>query len=61
MLSTFSDPIIDLLQPPSTVDEILGSFQILCNRSERFESVCEMLEKQLENQPFEYPAQVKHI
>ncbi|KAJ5123150.1 hypothetical protein N7448_009247 [Penicillium atrosanguineum] len=61
LLSTFSDPIINLLQPSSTVDDILRSFQILYNRFVRFESVCEMLVEQLENQPFEFLAQVRHI
>jgi hypothetical protein len=61
MLSTFSDPLIDLLQPPSTVDEVLNKFQLLYNRFVRFESICEILEEHLESQPFEFLPHVKHI
>lgn len=61
ILSSFQHYAIDPSRPPSNVQELLVSFQVLYNRFTRFEAVCEMLEDSTRDQAFEFVAQVQYI
>ncbi|KAJ5900939.1 uncharacterized protein N7473_005009 [Penicillium subrubescens] len=61
ILYSFQHYAIDPSRPPSSVEEILASFQVLYNRFTRFEAVCEMLEDTTRDQAFEFVAQVQYI
>ncbi|KAF3385384.1 hypothetical protein F1880_002748 [Penicillium rolfsii] len=61
ILFSFQHYAIDPSRPPSSVEDILTSLQVLYNRFTRFEAVCEMLEDTTQDEAFEIIAQVQYI
>lgn len=61
ILYSFQHYAIDPTRPPSSLEEICASFQVLYNRFTRFDVVCEMLEDSTKDQAFEFVAQVQYI
>lgn len=61
ILSSFQHYAIEPSRPPSSVEEILASFQVLYNRFIRFEAVYEMLEDPTRDKAFEFVTQIQYI
>ncbi len=61
ILYSFQHHTMDPTRPPSSVEEICASFQVLYNRFIRFEAVLEMLEDTTKGQAFKFVAQVQYI
>ncbi|KAJ5326055.1 uncharacterized protein N7506_009157 [Penicillium brevicompactum] len=61
LYSSFNTPTFDSSRPPSNIDEMRASFELLYHRLTRFLSVCEVLEVELNDSSFEFVAQIQHL